>query len=64
MNYRLQKVFYDWAKKAGVKRAVLERVFQYPRGKRAMRGIIRHEPGHHAHMHLRFKCPRGQPSCS
>ncbi len=64
MNYRVQKILYEWAKKKGVPERTLSRMFQYPHGKRAMHGMIRHEPGHDAHMHVRFKCPRGQERCS
>lgn len=63
MNYKLQKILYEWAKDQGVSKKVLSHVFQYPRGKRAMRGVIRHEPGHTGHMHIRFKCPKGDEHC-
>ena len=29
-------------------------LFQHPRSPRSMVGVIRHEPGHATHMHVRF----------
>lgn len=54
IDYALQKPLYEAARKAGVKTSQLDEIFQYPRGKRAGRGIIRHEPGHDDHIHVRF----------
>lgn len=65
VDYRVQKRLYDWAKKKKkVADAVLDRIFQYPHGKYTLKGIIRHEPGHRDHFHVRFRCPRGNSSCS
>jgi LysM repeat protein/murein endopeptidase len=65
VDYRVQKRLYEWAKKKKkASAAVLERIFQYPRGKYTLQGIIRHEPGHSDHYHVRFRCPRGNSSCS
>jgi len=63
LDYRVQKQLYQWAKKQGVAQKTLDWIFQYPRGKRAMRGIVRHEPGHADHYHIRFKCPKGDENC-
>jgi LysM repeat protein/murein endopeptidase len=63
LDYRVQQQLYQWAKKQGVKQATLDWMFQYPRGRRAMRGVIRHEPGHADHYHIRFKCPPGDNDC-
>lgn len=63
ISYPVQKKLYDWAKKAGKSERVLDWLFQYPRGQRSMNGIIRHEPGHSGHIHIRFKCPRGDKDC-
>lgn len=63
MSYNVQKIFYDWAKAKGVPTKVLEHTFQYPRGKRALRGKIRHVRGHVGHMHVRFKCPKDDTAC-
>jgi LysM repeat protein len=63
MNHAVQKLFYEWARAKGTAPKLLEYVFQYPHGKRAMRGILRHEPGHDGHMHVRFKCPPQDDHC-
>ena len=40
----------------------LAKMFQYPhRG--ASTGFVRHEPNHANHIHVRFKCPRGDSAC-
>ena len=64
ISYPVQKKLYDWAKAEGWSEAKLSWLIQYPRGSRAMRGLIRHEPGHQNHIHVRFKCPRGDTACS
>lgn len=63
LNYELQEIFYKHAKKRGVKQRTLDKWFQYPRGKGSRQGIIRHEPGHDSHVHVRFKCPSGDKGC-
>lgn len=55
VDYKLQRKLYKHVKrlnKFSSKR--LRELFQYPRRPRAMVGIIRHEPGHSTHMHVRF----------
>jgi LysM repeat protein/murein endopeptidase len=63
VDYAVQSKLYNWAKSKGVSKRRLAQIFQYPRGRRAMRGIIRHEPGHHNHYHVRFRCPPRDRSC-
>lgn len=64
MTYSTQKLFYELARSRGVPRARLDELFQYPRGIGAPGGIIRHEPGHDEHIHVRFKCPPSDKTCS
>ena len=45
-----------WAKKQGVSKRTLDAMFQYPHGPSAAHGIIRHDPGHDDHMHVRVRC--------
>ncbi len=52
IDYKLQRVLYRFAKAQGYKRAELREIFQYPG--RHRKGILRHEPGHRGHMHVRF----------
>ncbi len=63
LGYEMQKVLYDYAKSRGVSKATLGRMFQYPHGRGSASGIIRHEPAHNDHIHVRFKCPAGDKDC-
>jgi hypothetical protein len=54
LDARLQRVLYRYAQDQGVSEAELDTIFQYPRRARAQSGIIRHEPGHRDHFHVRF----------
>lgn len=55
LDYGLQKLLYEHAKKKGVGEGTLDELFQYPRGKGRNFGIIRHWKGHRDHFHVRFK---------
>jgi murein endopeptidase len=63
MTYSTQAMFYRLARRHGVARARLDRWFQYPHGRRANHGIIRHEPGHEEHIHVRFRCAPADAEC-
>lgn len=63
LDYALQKALYEYAKKRGVSKRKLDTWFQYPHGKSAARGLIRDDPGHDSHVHVRFKCPKGDKAC-
>ena len=54
VDYELQPVLYDYAVARGATEEQLEAWFQYPRSRGSSRGIIRHEPGHDDHFHVRF----------
>jgi LysM repeat protein len=55
VGYKLQRALHEYAKGKGVSATRLTELFQYPRGSRSQTGIIRHEPGHRTHFHVRFK---------
>jgi LysM repeat protein len=55
LDYALQRRLYTWAHKRGTPEEDLEQLFQYPRGKDALVGLIRHWPNHADHVHVRFK---------
>ncbi|TPV95259.1 MAG: LysM peptidoglycan-binding domain-containing protein [Myxococcales bacterium FL481] len=56
MDYRLQKLVYEHAKKTrAVSADTLDELFQYPRGRHRSHGIIRHWKGHVNHFHVRFR---------
>lgn len=63
MTYSSQKMFYKLARKHGIKKSKLKKIFQYPNGKWSQDAIIRHEPGHDEHIHVRFKCPPKDSGC-
>jgi len=63
IDYAIQKKLYDWGKAKGVAEERLAWLFQYPRGSRAMYGLVRHEPSHGNHIHIRFTCPRDDDKC-
>jgi hypothetical protein len=55
MDYAVQAMLYEHARAQGVDPQQLRRLFQYPHGRYAWNGIIRHWKGHHDHLHVRFK---------
>jgi len=64
MDYPLQKLIYEWAKKQKVPRATLDRIFEYPNGRGSKPAIVHHDGGgHDDHFHVRFKCPEGDKGC-
>ncbi len=63
MTYSTQALFYRLARKHRVPADQLEKWFQYPHGRRADHGIIRHEPGHEEHIHVRFRCAPADLEC-
>jgi LysM repeat protein len=55
VDRKLQRVLYEYVKsQRRFSKKQLREYFQYPRGRGSMQGIIRHEPGHSTHMHVRF----------
>ncbi len=58
IDYRFQRALYKWALEHHYDKEELAKMFQYPRGPHTARGIIRHEPGHKAHFHVRFKAEK------
>ncbi len=55
VDYSLQELLYEHAKKKGVSKDTLDELFQYPRSKGRGHGIIRHSKGHVNHFHVRFR---------
>jgi len=55
MDYEIQKRLYAHAETNGVGSDRLGALFQYPNGRRASRGIIRHWRSHRGHFHVRFR---------
>ncbi len=63
IDYGLQEVLYNYARRHGATPQELNDWFQYPRGRRSPMGIIRHFPNHYDHVHVRFACPEGDELC-
>lgn len=55
VDYKLQKLLYEYAQEQGASEEFLDEIFQYPRGRRRTYGLIRHWKGHTNHFHVRFR---------
>jgi murein endopeptidase len=55
MDYDVQKLLYEHARAKGVEPQRLRELFQYPAGRYAWSGKIRHWRGHGDHFHVRFR---------
>jgi murein endopeptidase len=63
LDFNVQGMLFRWAKEHGEGTDVLEHLFQFPhRG--ASGALVRHEPNHNNHIHVRFRCPKGDTACS
>lgn len=58
LDYDVQARFHAWARKRGTPDDQLAALLQYPRGKDALTGLVRHWPNHADHLHVRFKAAR------
>lgn len=63
VDYELQGWLYAEARKRGWSKTRLVDVFQYPDGKSAKHGVIRHVPKHDDHLHVRFACLPDDRAC-
>ena len=63
LDYDVQGWLYTAARADGWSKAKLVDVFQYPDGPYASHGIVRHEPKHADHMHVRFRCAPKDDGC-
>jgi murein endopeptidase len=63
LDFGVQGRLYKWARAHDVPRGYLDALFQYPHGRGASEGLIRHEPHHDDHMHVRFKCAPDDDDC-
>lgn len=63
LDYEVQGWLYAAARKDGWSKKRLREVFQYPDGRYAKHGMIRHEPKHDDHLHVRFRCVDADESC-
>jgi murein endopeptidase len=63
LDFALQGRLYNWAKDHDVPTGYLDELFQYPHGRGASEGLVRHEPNHDDHFHVRFKCAPDDDEC-
>lgn len=63
VNYGLQSRLLQAARDMGYDDEQLAWLFEYPRGRKARVGVIRHAKGHTRHFHVRFVCPAGDETC-
>jgi murein endopeptidase len=63
LDFDVQGILYDWALEHGISERRLARIFQYPHGRGSSEGMVRHEPNHDNHMHVRFRCPSDDSAC-
>jgi LysM repeat protein len=63
VDYGLQARLYAHARAKGVSRELLQHWLQYPRGRGAPTGIVRHVPNHADHLHVRFVCHETDAEC-
>ena len=63
IDYEVQGWLYAAARKDGWSKSKLHDVFQYPDGKFAKHGIVRHVDNHKDHMHVRFTCVADDDGC-
>ncbi len=58
LDYDVQARLHAWARKRGTPDDQLAALLQYPRGRDALSGLVRHWPNHADHLHVRFKAGR------
>jgi murein endopeptidase len=58
-----QKHLHAAAKRAGASADTIDRVLQYPDKGGRSNGIVRHQHGHEAHIHVRFSCAANETHC-
>ncbi|HEU4734522.1 MAG TPA: penicillin-insensitive murein endopeptidase [Kofleriaceae bacterium] len=63
LDFEVQGILYRWALEHGVSERRLARIFQYPHGRGSIEGLVRHEPNHDNHMHVRFRCQASDTAC-
>jgi murein endopeptidase len=63
LDYDMQRRLYRTAKGAGASEDRLRELIQFPRGRGAVRGLVRHSDGHVRHMHVRFGCGPYETEC-
>jgi murein endopeptidase len=63
LDFKVQGLLYDWARANDVDEQHLATLFQFPHGRGTSAGLVRHEPNHADHLHVRFRCPNSDNAC-
>jgi hypothetical protein len=63
LSHTIAGKLYHYALDHGVDSATLDAMFEFPHGKGSGVGLIRHQPHHGDHVHVRFRCARTDASC-
>lgn len=63
LDFDVQGLLYHWALENGETEEYLARLFQFPHGRGSGAGLVKHEPHHADHIHVRFRCPGGDTAC-
>ena len=63
LDYAMQKRVHKAALAAGASEAELAKLLQWPRGSASNEALVRHEPGHEHHIHVRYSCGPAEPEC-
>ncbi len=63
LDYDVQGALYKVARKRGMSRSTLKKIFQYPDGKWAQDRLVQHVAKHDDHIHVRFECPPRDEKC-
>lgn len=63
LDYGVQGMLYRHARKQGVSKKVLAQIFQFPDSRWARHRLVKHEPKHADHIHVRFRCPPKDRRC-
>ena len=64
LDHQVAGRLYHFAQSRGVEQATLDAMFEFPHGKRAGVGLIRHEPHHADHIHVRYRCGTTDAACT
>lgn len=63
LDYAVQRTLYKEARRRGVAKSTLKKIFQYPDGRWAKERLVQHVPHHADHIHVRFGCPKDDDDC-
>ena len=64
MDWNLQGILHEHLVSEGYPADLIAKIVQYPRPRSKRSGVIRHSPGHHHHLHVRFDCVKATDACA